>query len=623
MRLFFCGKLLRRTSRDLNGIETEARPADQVYRRFSGVRRHRAVNGGAAVDRDSLKPPPVHHKDTLTKARLKEALRKNEFLQNFDEAYLDAFVMAMYLKDVPANTRLIQEGDVGSHLYVSEKGTFEIYQGPTYESCFGPGTAFGELALLYNTKRLRSVDVKHGGKVWVLEREAFQAAVLLENRSFANDDVEYLRKITIFRTLPNHTLAKINELMQVEFFQGDELIISQGEVANKFFVINGGSVQITRKRLKEDEKLQVLGKEEYFGEQAFSNDNEHSYEVNAVALPPGVECFTLEAKALLNYLGSLNLIKKDKWMFELKNRSNSQIAEWTSQYGDLKLLDIEVRGTLGVGAFGRVELVTIPSIPDKSFARKKIRKKKAVEMECEEYVLNEKKIMEYCNSPFICKLFQTFKDTKYVYFLMEVCLGGDLCTYVARNGPLDNNTAKFAMGCCVEAIAYLHSHGIVYRDLKPDNIMIDGQGYLKLVILFLYLKKKAVDYWSLGIVMHELLLGRPPFQDTEMLSLYSKITRGIESIGIYGNLKKYAENLIRSLLRPSPTDRIGNLKGGIADIRTHKWFGAFDWNALQSLNMPSPIVPKMKSYLDTKYFDVFDPEKGQAENEFSGWDSEF
>lgn len=81
---------------------------------------------------------------------------------------------------------------------------------------------------------------------------------------------------------------------------------------------------------------------------------------------------------------------------------------------------------------------------------------------------------------------------------------------------------------------------------------------------------RAVDYWSLGIVLHELLLGRPPFQDSELLALYSKIIKGIDWVGIYGNLKKPAENLIRALLRLNPSERLGNLRGGIADIRSHK-----------------------------------------------------
>ena len=81
---------------------------------------------------------------------------------------------------------------------------------------------------------------------------------------------------------------------------------------------------------------------------------------------------------------------------------------------------------------------------------------------------------------------------------------------------------------------------------------------------------RAVDYWSMGIVLHELLLARPPFQDSELLSLYNKIVKGIDAIGIYGCLKKHAENLIRELLCPNPAERLGNRRGGIADIRAHK-----------------------------------------------------
>ena len=90
-------------------------------------------------------------------------------------------------------------------------------------------------------------------------------------------------------------------------------------------------------------------------------------------------------------------------MVEILRKSISYNEEWIDKYQNLSLSDMEVKDTLGVGAFGRVDLVTISSIPDKSFARKKIRKTKVIEYECDNYILNEKKIMKFCDSPFICK----------------------------------------------------------------------------------------------------------------------------------------------------------------------------------------------------------------------------
>ncbi|KAJ8680185.1 hypothetical protein QAD02_015972 [Eretmocerus hayati] len=646
MKFFFC-KILRSASVDLNEPTTNTRHPEQVYRRLSRIRR-RGVNNCAVVDYDSSSRAPVYQKDSATHLKIREALCKNEFLQNFDDVCIDAFVLAMYSKEIAPNTRIIQEGDIGSHLYVSEKGVFQVYQGSTYESSFGPGVAFGELALLYDTKRLRSVDVKHGGKVWVLERSAFQAAVLKANTSKAPEDIAYLRRVTVFRSLPHHVLLKIKELVEIEFFQGDTCIIDEGDKIDKFFIINGGSINIIRKTEHGDEIITNLSRENHFGEEAFYEDGQNISHFKAIAVAPGVECYTIEIKALLKYLGNFDLIRKNKWIFNF-DRSDSLCISEASPFKNLELKDIQVKDTLGVGAFGRVDLVTLNSMPKESFARKKIKKVKSMEEECEKHILKERKIMENCNSPFICKLYKTFIDDKYVYFLMEACLGGDLCTYISRKGQLDNISAKFVMACTVEAIAYLHNHGIIYRDIKPDNLMIDTRGYIKLTdfgsskmiglertrsfvgtpeymapeIIFNQPYDRAVDYWSLGITLHEFLCGSPPFQDSELLPLYSKIMKGIDSIGIHGNLKKNAENLIRGLLRSKPTERLGNLRGGIDDIRNHKWFGNFDWQALIAMTMPSPITQQINDHLDTQHFEKCPPEKFDVKNENHDWAEDF
>lgn len=134
-----------------------------------------------------------------------------------------------------------------------------------------------------------------------------------------------------------------------------------------------------------------------------------------------------------------------------------------------------------------------------------------------------------------CRLYNTYHDKKYLYLLMEACMAGDIWTLLQRHRLFDEPTARFMVGCVVEGLDYLHTRGIIYRDLKPENMMMDVTGYLKLVD-FGFAKKlpqgsktwtfagtpeylapeivrnrghdRAADYWSLGVFIHELLVGR-------------------------------------------------------------------------------------------------------------------
>jgi cGMP-dependent protein kinase 1 len=148
--------------------------------------------------------------------------------------------------------------------------------------------------------------------------------------------------------------------------------------------------------------------------------------------------------------------------------------------GGIRLAEFEVLGTLGVGGFGRVELVR-NSRDLRTYALKILKKQHIIQTKQQDHVLNERSIMIEARSNFICRMYKTFKDKKYLYLLLEACLGGELWSLLRDKGSFDEHETKFYTGCVMEALLYLHSKGIVYRDLKPENIILNAKGYCKLV----------------------------------------------------------------------------------------------------------------------------------------------
>ncbi|UYV79149.1 hypothetical protein LAZ67_17001257 [Cordylochernes scorpioides] len=162
-------------------------------------------------------------------------------------------------------------------------------------------------------------------------------------------------------------------------------------------------------------------------------------------------------------------------------------------------------------------------------------------------------------------------------------------------GHFDDNTARFYSACVVEALAYLHSKHLVYRDLKPENLLLDEKGYIKLVD-FGFAKPvrtktwtfcgtpeyvapeiirnkghdRSVDYWALGILIFELLAGVPPFTTLHPMKTYTIILKGIEHIEFPRYVSRHGTSIIKRLCRDNPAERLGYQRGGADDIRKHK-----------------------------------------------------
>lgn len=321
-----------------------------------------------------------------------------------------------------------------------------------------------------------------------------------------------------------------------------------------------------------------------------------------------------------------------------------------AEYADLQLRDMKIRGTMGVGGFGRVELVQHKTRPELVFALKYMKKADIVYQGQKDHVINERNIQMSCDSRFIVSLYRTFQDRKYLYLLQETCLGGDLFGHLQRqkNHCFDEKQARFYAGCVLEALAYLHERDYIYRDLKPENLLVDTAGYLKLTD-FGFAKKmtvdkahtfagtpeyvapeivlqkghdKAVDYWAYGIFIYELLVGRTPFKnsDDSHMTTYNLIIAGIDKVTFPQRVNKTAQNLIKKLCRPSGIQRLGCQKNGVEGIREHRWFLGFKWNELRAGAMKAPWVPKPKSNVDLKNFDSFRKDTDTPPDDNSDWE---
>ncbi|XP_049813957.1 cGMP-dependent protein kinase, isozyme 1 isoform X1 [Schistocerca nitens] len=596
-----------------------------------------------------------YDKDFRSKQLIKDAIMDNDFLKNLDSSQVREIVDSMYPLEYAKGSFVIREGEAGSHLYVSAEGEFEVIKEDKVLGRMGPGKAFGELAILYNCTRTASIKVVNDAKVWVLDRRVFQQIMMRTGLQRLEDNINFLRSVPLLRNLSNDVLAKIADVLEVEFYPAGAHIIRQGASGDTFFIISGGCVKVTQRLAgrREDEEIRTLERGDYFGEQALLKEDCRTASV--IALPPGVECLTLDRDSFIQLIGDLSELHEKDYGDETRGLSRpsssfSLYADVEAEYDYIRLDDLDVIATLGVGGFGRVELVQYMYDRSLTFALKCLKKQHIVDTQQQEHIYSEKNIMMSCRSPFICRLYRTFRDSKYVYMLLEACLGGEVWTILRDRGCFDDHTTRFVTACVVEAFEYLHARGIIYRDLKPENLLLDTQGYVKLVdfgfskrlgysaktwtfcgtpeyvapeIILNKGHDRAVDYWSLGILMHELLTGTPPFTAADPMKTYNIILKGIDMVDFPRHITRAAQSLIKRLCRDAPSERLGSQRGGIQDIKKHKWFQGFDWEGLRHRTLPAPIVQQIRGPTDTSNFDSYPKDLDIPPDEFSNWDLDF
>ncbi|XP_044742744.1 cGMP-dependent protein kinase, isozyme 1-like [Chrysoperla carnea] len=391
-------------------------------------------------------------KDDSSITLIKESIYGNEFLRVLlDEKRLKLVTDAMYLQSYAANANILTENEPGHQLFVSESGYFEVLKGGLTVKRFSSKEVFGELGVLYNCKRQATVRATTPAEVWVLDRQTFQKIMIYSDYQEHEEYVKFLSTVPGLQQLSSGVLFKLSELLEKEFFPSGNVIIRQGDYGDKFYIIRAGHVTVTKRFQNEngtsdlfDVSMGILSAGCFFGELALTKAD--CRQATVIAQAPGVECLTLERQAFEKYVGSLSkLVNK---MYDVKLNDFSKILPTIKKdYTKHSLKDLTPIGILGVGGMASIHLVQSKKDRTKTYALKRI-KKRSVELSKErEHIFNEKNVLFSCDTKFICQLYETYKDSKYLYFILEPCLGGDIWTLLNEEEYLDEKSSKFVVAC--------------------------------------------------------------------------------------------------------------------------------------------------------------------------------
>ena len=471
--------------------------------------------------------------------------------------------------------------------------------------------------------------------------------------------INFLKAVPLLHCLRSHELESVATAMEDERFAAGDTIIVEGEKGSTFYIIMKGTVVIHQ---ASKGNVGELGPGEYFGERALMTAETRTATIraqtNCELLSMGLEDFTMLIGALKD------IVNRDKEIAaEAHGKINFDV--YANKYEKkVPFSDLTAVGVLGQGAFGTVNLVK--DTHGNAFALKIMAKAKIMEMNLEAHTAAERNVQAALDHPFLLRLYNSYKDDCNLYLLLELCQGGEM--YVARRRPVvlpptcnrqqympatsffstscsasngicmhfpfflrftvlhtignfPERDARFYVAGVVLGFIEMHRHKIAYRDLKPENLLMDRDGFPKLCDFGLakvvdgktwtlcgtpdYLAPEIIlskghdrtaDLWALGVLVYELCTGYAPFSCDDPMEVYQLILEC--DYEFPRGTSKNMRDLVNKLLQHVPSKRLGATGQGTETVKMHKWFDGFDWSGMLNRSIQAPMKPDVENLED-------------------------
>lgn len=602
------------------------------------------------------------------------AVKTIVLFNDLNHDHLEHIVEQMYRQEIKAGVSVIKQGEYGNNIFIVESGVFSVYMeengAEAKVATKDKGAIFGELALMYNAQRNATVTADEDAVVWMVDRYTFRRIVKDVGVSELEKYILFLNKVELLSGLTANERIKIAEALEEIEYPADTVVFKEGDGGDAMYLVSSGEVVMKKKatdELKEqnpdiapDAEGQMVvnhsGPMGYFGERALLTKEKRAATV--VTIVP-TTLLKLDHEAFTLLLGPLSDILNHN-LGKYEQPISETLADDSVAMEDISFEKLEVIGTLGKGSFGHVQLVKHKDTGT-TYALKGVMKQQIVLTRQQMHIISEKQVMMRLKHPCLVRLYCTYKTQDMLYFLLNPVMGGELFSLLRNRHLFPETTSIFYAGCVVLAFEYMHHKDIVYRDLKPENLLLDDEGYIK-VTDFGFAKRignaktwtlcgtpdylapeivsgrghgKGVDWWTLGVLIYEMLASYTPFFHQDQMKMYEYIVRG--KFRFPAHFSVQAKSIVMGLLERKPTKRFGNIQAQVNDkilwgaklIKDQEWWSRnpdFNWEDLYHRKMEAPIVPDIADPEDMHNFDSY---PGEDEgvipyvDDGSNWDVDF